>query len=250
MPVTQNFTERKTQKNLNLLDSINSPADLKCLKRSDLPKLAEELRKMIVGVVSVNGGHLASSLGAVELTIALHYVFDTPEDKIIWDVGHQSYAHKLLTGRRERFHTIRKYGGLCGFTRMSESPYDAFTTGHSSTSISAGLGMACGKRLKNEESKVVAVIGDGSMTAGLAYEGLNQAGALHKDENLIVILNDNDMSISRNVGSLSSFLSRTLSAKYLQDFERISESFCDHSPVSGMTCTSWQNARKNPSKPL
>ncbi|MGE0086818.1 MAG: 1-deoxy-D-xylulose-5-phosphate synthase [Desulfococcaceae bacterium] len=205
---------------MNLIDSINSPADLKCLKRSDLPKLAEELRKIIVEVVSVNGGHLASSLGAVELTIALLYVFDTPDDKIIWDVGHQSYAHKLLTGRREQFHTIRKYGGLCGFTRMSESPYDAFTTGHSSTSISAGLGMACGKRLKNETSKVLAVIGDGSMTAGIAFEGLNQAGALHKDENLIVILNDNDMSISHNVGSLSSFLSRTLSAKYLQGFRK------------------------------
>ncbi|MEZ4525891.1 MAG: 1-deoxy-D-xylulose-5-phosphate synthase [Desulfobacterales bacterium] len=205
---------------MNLLDSINSPADLKCLKRSDLPKLAEELRKIIVEVVSANGGHLASSLGAVELSIALHYVFSTPEDKIIWDVGHQSYAHKLLTGRRDQFHTIRKYGGICGFTRMSESPHDAFTTGHSSTSISAGLGMACAKRLKNEDSKVVAVIGDGSMTAGLAFEGLNQAGALHKDENLIVILNDNDMSISRNVGSLSSFLSRTLSAKYLQGFRK------------------------------
>ncbi len=205
---------------MNLLDSINSPADLKCLKRSDLPNLAEELRKIIVEVVSANGGHLASSLGTVELSIALHYVFDTPQDKIIWDVGHQSYAHKLLTGRRDQFHTIRKYGGICGFTRMSESPHDAFTTGHSSTSISAGLGMACAKRLKNETSKVVAVIGDGSMTAGLAFEGLNQAGALHKDENLIVILNDNDMSISRNVGSLSSFLSRTLSAKYLQGFRK------------------------------
>jgi len=214
------YAERNTQKKLNLLDSIDSPADLKCLKRSDLPKLAEELRKIIVEVVSANGGHLASSLGAVELTIALLYVFDTPDDKIIWDVGHQSYAHKLLTGRREQFHTIRKYGGICGFTRMSESPHDAFTTGHSSTSISAGLGMACAKRLKNETSKVLAVIGDGSMTAGLAFEGLNQAGALHKDENLIVILNDNDMSISRNVGSLSSFLSRTLSAKYLQGFRK------------------------------
>jgi 1-deoxy-D-xylulose-5-phosphate synthase len=148
----------------------------------------------------------------VELAIALHYVFDPPKDKIIWDVGHQAYAHKLLTGRRERFHTLRQHGGLSGFTRMSESPYDAFSTGHASTSISAGLGMACGKSLKKDTGKVIAVIGDGSMTGGLAYEGLNQAGDLRKD--LIVVLNDNEMSIDRNVGVLSSFLSRKLSAKY------------------------------------
>ena len=172
------------------------------------------IRSYYVDVVSRNGGHLASSLGAVELTIALHYVFDLPQDKIIWDVGHQSYTHKLITGRRDRFPTLRQYGGLCGFTRISESPYDAFTTGHSSTSISAGLGMACAKRLKDDDHKVIAVIGDGSMTAGIAYEGLNQAGDMHKDENLIVILNDNDMSISPNVGALSSFLSRTFSASY------------------------------------
>ncbi|MEE4356089.1 MAG: 1-deoxy-D-xylulose-5-phosphate synthase [Desulfococcaceae bacterium] len=205
---------------MSFLAQINSPADLKQLKRSELAKLAAELRNRIVEVVSKNGGHLASSLGAVELTIALHYVFDTPADKIVWDVGHQSYAHKLLTGRRDQFHTLRKFEGISGFTRMSESPHDAFTTGHSSTSISAGLGMACGKRLKKDSGKVLAVIGDGSMTAGIAYEGLNQAGALHKDENLIVILNDNDMSISPNVGSLSSFLSRTLSGKYLQGFRK------------------------------
>jgi 1-deoxy-D-xylulose-5-phosphate synthase len=168
-------------------------------------------------VVSKNGGHLAPSLGAVELAIALHYVFTAPADKIIWDVGHQSYAHKLLTGRRERFHTLRQHNGICGFTRMSESPYDAFSTGHSSTSISAGLGIACAKRLKNDKSKVIAVIGDGSMTAGLAYEGLNQAGDINK--NILVILNDNDMSIAHNVGALSSFLSRAFSAKYMQDLK-------------------------------
>ena len=197
---------------MKYLDEINSPQDLKTLQRSELPQLAKEIRNVIIETVSRTGGHLAPSLGVVELAIALHYVFDPPKDKIIWDVGHQAYAHKLLTGRRERFHTLRQHGGLSGFTRMSESPYDAFSTGHASTSISAGLGMACGKSLKNEASKVIAVIGDGSMTGGLAYEGLNQAGDLRKD--LIVVLNDNEMSIARNVGVLSSFLSRKLSAKY------------------------------------
>ena len=197
---------------MKYLDEINSPQDLKTLQRSELPQLAKEIRNVIIETVSRRGGHLAPSLGVVELAIALHYVFDPPKDKIIWDVGHQAYAHKLLTGRRERFHTLRQHGGLSGFTRMSESPYDAFSTGHASTSISAGLGMACGKSLKNEAGKVIAVIGDGSMTGGLAYEGLNQAGDLRKD--LIVVLNDNEMSIARNVGVLSSFLSRKLSAKY------------------------------------
>ena len=197
---------------MKYLDEINGPQDLKTLQRSELPQLAKEIRNVIIETVSRTGGHLAPSLGVVELAIALHYVFDPPKDKIIWDVGHQAYAHKLLTGRRERFHTLRQHGGLSGFTRMSESPYDAFSTGHASTSISAGLGMACGKSLKNEAGKVIAVIGDGSMTGGLAYEGLNQAGDLRKD--LIVVLNDNEMSIARNVGVLSSFLSRKLSAKY------------------------------------
>ncbi len=201
---------------MSYLDKINSPADLKKLPRNKLPALAEEIRQTIVEVVSRTGGHLASSLGAVELTIAIHYVFDTPRDKLIWDVGHQSYAHKLLTGRREKFHSLRQHRGLAGFTRIGESPYDTLSTGHSSTSISASLGVAHAKFLKQESSKVIAVIGDGSMTAGLAYEGLNQAGDKFKDRELIVILNDNDMSISRNVGALSSFLSRTFSAKRLQ----------------------------------
>ena len=200
---------------MNLLETINSPRDLKKLDRSQLTEIAKEIREVIVKVVSRTGGHLASSLGAVELTIAIHYVFDLPEDKLIWDVGHQSYAHKLLTGRRDQFDTLRQHGGLSGFTRKSESPYDAFSTGHSSTSISAGLGIACAKKIKNESSKVIAVIGDGSMTAGLAYEGLNQAGDTHQDKDIIVILNDNDMSISQNVGALSSFLSRTFSARKL-----------------------------------
>lgn len=216
---------------MSLLEKINSPQDLKQLSRSDLPILASEIRQVIVDVVSKNGGHLAPNLGAVELAIAIHYVFDAPDDKIIWDVGHQSYTHKLLTGRRERFHTLRQYDGISGFTRMSESPYDAFSTGHSSTSISAGLGISSAKCLKKEKSKVIAVIGDGAMTAGLAYEGLNQAGDIKKD--LIVILNDNDMSIAQNVGALSSLLSRTFSAKYLQDFRQEIKDFLKSLPKIG-----------------
>jgi len=180
--------------------------------------LAEEIRHLIVDVVSRTGGHLASSLGAVELAIAIHYIFDSPRDRIIWDVGHQAYAHKILTGRKDRFPTLRQYEGLSGFTRLSESPHDAFSTGHSSTSVSAGLGIACAKRLREDPGHVVVVIGDGSMTAGMAYEGLNQAGDIHK--NLIVILNDNDMSIAKNVGALSSFLSRKLSTKKLQSLRK------------------------------
>ena len=216
---------------MSLLEQINSPDDLKRLSRSELPKLAAEIRKEIVAVVSKTGGHLASSLGTVELAIAVHYVFNAPADKIIWDVGHQAYAHKLLTGRRESFHTLRQHGGISGFTRMSESRFDAFSTGHSSTSISAGVGISCAKRLKNDPAKTIAVIGDGSMTAGLAYEGLNQAGDIHKD--LIVILNDNDMSIARNVGALSSFLSRTLSAKKLQELRKELGEFLKSLPKIG-----------------
>ena len=216
---------------MSFLENINSPADLKQLSRSDLPILASEIRQVIVDVVSKNGGHLAPNLGTVELAIAIHYVFEAPDDKIIWDVGHQSYTHKLLTGRRERFHTLRQYDGISGFTRLSESPYDAFSTGHSSTSISAGLGISSAKCLKKETSKVIAVIGDGAMTAGLAYEGLNQAGDIKKD--LIVILNDNDMSIAPNVGALSSLLSRTFSAKYLQDFRHEIKDFLKSLPKIG-----------------
>ncbi|MEW5722896.1 MAG: 1-deoxy-D-xylulose-5-phosphate synthase [Thermodesulfobacteriota bacterium] len=194
-----------------LLDQIHSPADLRRLPVEDLPRLAQEIRQEIIEVVSKNGGHLAPSLGVVELTIALHYVFDTPHDRVIFDVGHQSYAHKLLTGRRDRFHTLRQKGGLSGFPKRSESPYDTFDTGHSSTSISAGLGLSVGLELKKEKARVIAVIGDGSLTGGMAFEGLNQAGELEKD--LVVILNDNEMSISPNVGALSSFLSRKMTTK-------------------------------------
>lgn len=224
---------------MSLLEKIESPADLKQLDRKELPLLAEEIRKVIVDVVSKTGGHLASSLGAVELAIALHYVFETPHDKLIWDVGHQAYAHKLLTGRRDEFHTLRQHRGLAGFTRLEESPYDTISTGHSSTSISASLGVAHAKYLKKEKSKVIAVIGDGSMTAGLAYEGLNQAGDKFKDRELIVILNDNDMSISRNVGALSSFLSRTLSGKRLQEARKEFGEFLKSLPKIGDDIYQW-----------
>jgi 1-deoxy-D-xylulose-5-phosphate synthase len=218
---------------LSFLETIDSPDDLKKLAKKDLPILAEEIRQVIVDVVSKNGGHLASSLGAVELAIAIHYVFDTPNDKLIWDVGHQAYAHKILTGRRDQFSSLRQHKGIAGFTRLGESPYDTLSTGHSSTSISAGLGVAHAKYLKKENSKVIAVIGDGSMTAGIAYEGLNQAGDKFKDREVIVILNDNDMSISRNVGALSSFLSRTFSAKRLQEARKDLGEFLKSLPKIG-----------------
>jgi len=218
---------------LSLLDKINNPDDLKLLSRPELPQLATEIRQTIIKVVSKSGGHLASSLGTVELTLALHYVFDAPRDKILWDVGHQTYAHKILTGRKDRFNTLRQHEGIAGFTKMSESPYDAFSTGHSSTSISAGLGIACARRLKKQNSKVISIIGDGSLTAGLAYEGLNQAGDLHKDKDLIVILNDNEMSIARNVGALSSFLSRKFSTKKLQELRKEIKEFLKSLPKIG-----------------
>jgi 1-deoxy-D-xylulose-5-phosphate synthase len=194
-----------------LLETINTPSDLKRLSIRELNEVASEVRRKIIETVSRTGGHLAPNLGVVELTIALHYVFNAPGDKIIWDVGHQSYTHKLLTGRRELFDTLRTYGGMSGFPKREESVYDAFNTGHSSTSVSAGLGIATGKALKGEEGRVIAVIGDGSMTGGMAYEGLNQAGSMAK--NLIVVLNDNEMSIAPNVGALSSFLSRKMAGR-------------------------------------
>ena len=218
---------------MNLLDTINSPADLKKIARAQLPMLAGEIREKIVEVVSCNGGHLASSLGAVELAIAIHYVFNTPDDKLIWDVGHQAYAHKLLTGRRTQFKTLRKHKGISGFCKITESPYDAFSTGHSSTSISAGLGIASAKKIKKEKAKVISVIGDGSLTAGLAFEGLNQSGDIPKDKNLLVILNDNDMSIAPNVGALSSLLSRKLSANKLQSWRKDFGEFLKSLPKIG-----------------
>jgi 1-deoxy-D-xylulose-5-phosphate synthase len=207
----------------SILESISSPQDLKKLPIKDLPVLADELRREIIDTCAKTGGHLGPCLGVVELTIALHYVFNTPEDKLIWDVGHQAYAHKLLTGRREKFHTLRQYKGISGFPKREESPYDAFDTGHSSTSISASLGIALAKSLKGDPHRAIAVIGDGSMTGGMAFEALNQAG--HLDKNLIVILNDNEMSISPNVGAISSFLSRKMTGKTVSRFKRETESF-------------------------
>ena len=215
----------------SLLDKINSPADLKGLSLERLQQLAKELRRKIIETTSKTGGHLAPSLGTVELTIALHFVFDAPKDKIIWDVGHQAYAHKLITGRRDRFHTLRTYGGISGFPKRAESPYDAFDTGHSSTSISAGLGISTAKCLKGENSKVIAVIGDGSMTAGMAFEGLNQAGETEKD--LIVVLNDNAMSIGPNVGSFSSFISRKMTGKRFVNLKKDLENFIKSLPGVG-----------------
>lgn len=194
----------KKRRMKSILDGVDSPADLRRLSIPQLVTLSQEIRERIIAVVSKRGGHLAPSLGAVELAIALHYVFDTPRDKVIWDVGHQAYAHKLLTGRRDSFHTLRQCKGISGFCKRSESEYDVFDAGHASTSISSALGIACARDLAGESFKVVAVIGDGSMTGGLAFEGLNNAGALNRD--LIVVLNDNTMSISKNVGAISTYL--------------------------------------------
>ena len=199
------------------LDGIEGPQDLKELTLRDLTKLADEIRERIISVVSETGGHLAPSLGVVELTIALHYCFDSPKDKMIWDVGHQAYAHKLLTGRHESFSRLRMKGGISGFPKIDESVHDAFGTGHASTSISAALGLACARDLQGEDYHVLAVIGDGALTGGMAFEGLNQAGHLRK--NLIVILNENKMSISRNVGALSQYLTRLISAPVYRRFE-------------------------------
>ncbi|MBN9669240.1 1-deoxy-D-xylulose-5-phosphate synthase [Roseibium aggregatum] len=192
-----------------LLDRVNSPADLRKLDETDLVQLADELRKETISAVSITGGHLGAGLGVVELTVAIHYVFDTPEDKLIWDVGHQCYPHKILTERRERIRTLRQGDGLSGFTRRAESPYDPFGAAHSSTSISAGLGMAAGRDLKGGNNNVVAVIGDGAMSAGMAYEAINNAG--HLGSRLIVILNDNGMSIAPPVGAISAYLAKLVS---------------------------------------
>jgi 1-deoxy-D-xylulose-5-phosphate synthase len=213
------------------LELIKGPSDLKSLSITELKKLAGELRETIVKKVSVNGGHLASNLGVIELTIALHYVFNSPVDKIIWDVGHQCYSHKLLTGRYERFSTLRQYGGISGFPKREESEHDAFGTGHSSTSISAALGIIEGRDKNKENFKVIAVIGDGAMSAGLAFEGLNNAGHLKKD--LIVILNDNEMSISQNVGALSAYLNRILTGEFYQKFKKETKSFLEGIPKLG-----------------
>lgn len=213
------------------MPSLEDPSSIRELTPEQLECLASEVREMIIRVVSKNGGHLAPSLGVVDMTVAMMKVFDFEQDQIIWDVGHQAYAYKILTGRKEKFHTLRKFDGISGFPRIDESRFDYFGVGHSSTSISAGLGMAVARDILKKKNKVLAVIGDGSMTAGLAYEGLNQAGGLDRD--LIVILNDNEMSISKNVGALSSFLSRKLSSKWILRFKKELEVWMRHIPRIG-----------------
>lgn len=216
-----------------LIEKIIKPDDIKKLSLQELKQLATELREIIIETVATNGGHLASNLGTVDLTIALHRVFNSPEDKIIWDVGHQAYAHKLLTGRFNDFSTIRKHGGLSGFPKITESPHDAFGTGHSSTSISAALGILEGRDQNKETFKVIPVIGDGALTAGLAFEGLNHAGHLKKD--LIVVLNDNEMSISPNVGALSAYLSRMMMGDLYTKFKKETKNILERIPRVGET---------------
>jgi 1-deoxy-D-xylulose-5-phosphate synthase len=211
-----------------LLDQVASPADLKSLDRDQLRQLADELRSEVVDAVSVTGGHLGAGLGVVELTVALHSVFDTPNDRLIWDVGHQAYPHKVLTGRRDRIRTLRQKDGLSGFTRRAESRYDPFGAGHSSTSISAGLGMAVGSALKGEKRNVVAVIGDGAMSAGMAYEAMNNAGAM--DARLVVVLNDNDMSIAPPTGALRAYLAKLVSGRAYRGFRDTAKSITGKMP--------------------
>ncbi len=211
-----------------LLDRVHSPADLKSLTREELRHLADELRAEVIDAVSVTGGHLGAGLGVVELTVALHTVFDTPGDRLIWDVGHQAYPHKILTGRRDRIRTLRQKGGLSGFTRRAESEYDPFGAGHSSTSISAGLGMAVASELKGEKRHVIAVIGDGAMSAGMAYEAMNNAGAM--DARLIVILNDNDMSIAPPTGAMRSYLAKLVSGPAYRGFRDTAKSITGKMP--------------------
>ena len=188
-----------------LLDHIKQSSDIKKLKEDQYPELAQEIRQFLIEKISKTGGHLASNLGVVELTMALHLAFDLPKDKIVWDVGHQAYTHKLLSGRKAGFDDLRQFGGMSGFPKRKESPYDAFDTGHSSTSISAGLGLAQAREITEEDYSVISVIGDGALTGGMAYEALNNAAQIRK--NFIIVLNDNEMSISRNVGGMSKYLS-------------------------------------------
>jgi len=211
-----------------LLDRVKYPADLRQLEESDLRQVADELRQELVDAVSVTGGHLGAGLGVVELTVALHYVFETPKDRLIWDVGHQAYPHKILTGRRDRIRSLRQGGGLSGFTRRVESEYDPFGAAHSSTSISSALGMAVARDLKGENNKCIAVIGDGAMSAGMAYEAMNNAGSM--DARLIVILNDNDMSIAPPVGAMSAYLSRLLSSKPYRSLRHLAREMASKFP--------------------
>ncbi|TNF56606.1 MAG: 1-deoxy-D-xylulose-5-phosphate synthase [Burkholderiales bacterium] len=212
----------------SLLTQIDSPADLRRLTRQQLPQLATELRQYLLDSVSRTGGHLSSNLGTVELTVALHYVFNTPEDRLVWDVGHQTYPHKILTGRRDRMHTLRQLGGISGFPRRDESDYDTFGTAHSSTSISAALGMALAARMKGESRHAVAIIGDGAMTAGMAFEALNNAGV--EDGRLLVVLNDNDMSISPPVGALNRYLAQLMSGQFYSAAKNVGKTVLKGAP--------------------
>jgi 1-deoxy-D-xylulose-5-phosphate synthase len=221
-----------------LLDRVDTPEDLRRLTESDLAPLAAELREALLRTVSVTGGHLAAGLGTVELTIALHYVFDTPEDRLVWDVGHQSYPHKMLTGRRARMHTLRQAGGLAGFPKRSESPYDTFGVGHSSTSIGAALGMAIAAKREGRERKTIAVIGDGAMTAGMAFEALNHAG--NEEVDLLVVLNDNEMSISPNVGGLNNYFARLLSGRFYASMREGSKRVLSHVPHMWELARRWE----------
>ena len=213
-----------------MLDAIKSPADLRAVSENDLQRVADDLRAETISAVAVTGGHLGAGLGVVELTIALHYVFDTPNDRLIWDVGHQAYPHKILTGRRDRIRTLRQGGGLSGFTKRAESEYDCFGAAHSSTSISAGLGMAVARDLSGDKRNVIAVIGDGAMSAGMAYEAMNNAGAMNS--RLIVILNDNEMSIAPPVGALSAYLARLISGPTYTSLREIGKQIAKHMPKS------------------
>src|SRR4051812_36656256 len=211
-----------------LLDTVDVPADIRRLRPDQLRQLADELRQETISAVSVTGGHLGAGLGVVELTVALHYIFETPRDRLIWDVGHQAYPHKIVTGRRSRIRTLRQENGLSGFTRRSESEYDPFGAAHSSTSISAGLGMAVARDLSGGKNNVIAVIGDGAMSAGMAYEAMNNAGAMNS--RLIVILNDNDMSIAPPVGAMSAYLSRLYSGKTYRTLRDAAKQLGQHLP--------------------
>ncbi len=220
-----------------LLDAIETPADLRHLPIAKLAELSEELRQFLIHSVSTRGGHFAAGLGTVELTIALHYVFNTPYDRLVWDVGHQAYPHKVLTGRRERLHTIKQHQGLAPFPSRAESEYDTFGVGHSSTSISAALGMAVAAAQRGEERRAVAIIGDGALTAGMAFEALNHAGSLPTD--LLIVLNDNDMSISENVGALSNYLARALSGRMYSHLRESGKKVLRQMP------TVWELARRS-----
>ena len=214
-----------------MLEKINGPQDIKHLNREELEALASEIRQFLIEKISAAGGHLASNLGVVELTMAIFLTFDLPKDKIIWDVGHQAYTHKILSGRKDSFDELRQYGGLSGFPKTKESPCDSFDTGHSSTSISAGLGMAQARDIKGEDYSVVSIIGDGALTGGMAYEALNNATRMEK--NFIIVLNDNNMSISENVGGMSRYLSSIRTGSGYNDLKKNVTSILEKIPVAG-----------------